>query len=592
MLNIRTVVFLTFILTNVYSLEITTLENPFLPINLGSAKLIYTNHIFIHYFNYLELESQLDNIYSNIRLIKIACKNLTTESSTISKVLTNISSNDLDFTYNQLLDKYNNIRPSVKPRRIRRGLINPIGNLYNAAFGLLDAEDGERLETAINNLSKNQKNLYTSLDKQMSLSSKLIDRLNNSLTIIANNQRNITNHINAIGSRYDTFIMTSLRLLTLQEIKRHITANCITLIDLIDQLETAIMFAHLNTIHPSIIHSNEIQEMLTILQNYYDQPNIIFFESILSYYKLLTTQVFFENGRIIFTVNFPLVTDRNFKLYQIIPIPLHNIITYPTTFHVLSAPEETLMVQERCPIIETTSYCPPEFRQADKCMLATLSSTPPTACSQRQITLRTTLTQKIENNLIIVPKPNDTLKTVCNSQEQITQLKKPALVKLTNDCTVEIDKRKFDATKQKFSTLPLILPKIEMPEMPELPKYQPIEIHDPELEKIQDLKNLIRHPDPLIPINITAHTYASLIITLALIITIAAAYLFYRRYGCTCLKRRAKLTQIVAAQLSQVTDPPINHTVEMQPLQTIAKPIQPMPAKRHSPEMNTAYPRL
>lgn len=564
------------ILPLVLPLEIIKLDNPFLPINLGNARLMYSNHIFIHYFNYLEIGTQLNTIANNIKLVKFSYKNLTAETSNISSILKNISTSDLDFSLEQVTRKYENLCPSVKSHRTKRGLLNPIGSMYKAAFGLLDADDGERINIAIKTLNTNQQNLFNSLDRQMSLSNKLIERLNTSLTIISDNQKSITNHIIKLEARYDTFIISSLKILTLQNIGRQITNNCIMLIDLINQLENAVMFAHLHVIHPSVIRTEEIQEMLHILLNHYDPDNLIFFDSILSYYKLLTTQVFFENERIIFTVNFPVITKDKLKLYQIIPIPQNNIIYYPTTFFILNAPKQKITVQEKCPEIESMMYCIQDNHQTDQCMLSTISTSAPTDCSRRSVALKTTLTQKIDNNLIVVPKSNDTLHIKCDNQERVQPIDQPVLIKLQSNCIVEVNKLKFDASNQKFSTSPLILPKIKIPEDASLPKYHPIEINNPELEKIQDLKHLINHPDPLIPVDITTHSYTSLILLLVIAIAAILIYLWYRYFGCACLKRPVKAT-ILTTPVPQLRKPKIIQEVEMQPMQ----PVQSTPPTQH-----------
>lgn len=539
-------------------LEITELHNPFLPINLGEARLTYTNHIFIHYLDYSDIGTQINAINDNIKLVKISYKNLTVEPTNLNSILKHLGTTDLDFPFERLIQKYRNLYPNINSKRTKRGLINPIGTIYKAAFGLLDADDGERINNVIQELSTNQKNLFNSLDRQMSLSKNLIEKLNISLSIISNNQKTITDHIMKLEARYDEFIMSSLKILTLQNIVRQISNDCFMLLELIDQLENAIMFAHLHTIHPSIIKNDEIQEMLNTLSDHYDSDNLIKFKSPLFYYKLLTSQVFFENERIIFTINFPLILKDKFKLYQIIPIPQNNVIYYPTTPFILSTLEQKIMIQEKCPEIESIRYCIQENYQADQCMSSTISTTIPLNCRRRSITLKITLTQRINNNVIIVPQSNDTLRINCDNQEQIQMISRPILVKLNPSCSIEVNKIKFDSNKHKLSTNPLILPKIEMPKEIELPKYQPIEIQDPELGRIQDLKHLVQHPDPLIPVDIKTHSYSGLILFLVLLTIILLAYLWYRYLGCVYLKRPIP-TKILSKSLSQIK--------EMEPIQ-------------------------
>lgn len=106
--------------------------------------------------------------------------------------------------------------------------------------------------------------------------------------------------------KQDLHIVNSIRLIALQDIVRQISTDCMLIIELLDQLENAIMFARLQTTHPSVIKRNEIIEMLTILERNYENENVIKVKSVLSYYQLLISQVFFENNRIIFTINFPI----------------------------------------------------------------------------------------------------------------------------------------------------------------------------------------------------------------------------------------------------------------------------------------------
>lgn len=61
---------------------------------------------------------------------------------------------------------------------LKRGLLNPIGTIFKPDFGLLNAEDGDKIYTAIDTLDRNQNTIHNELDKQMSLSKIIISRLN------------------------------------------------------------------------------------------------------------------------------------------------------------------------------------------------------------------------------------------------------------------------------------------------------------------------------------------------------------------------------------------------------------------------------
>lgn len=526
------------LLPQALTLEVIKLENPFLPLNLGPGKLIYSTHAFIHYFNFLEIEPQLNLIKEDIDIIKNNFNTIKDEQSSVKEILGKINFKDLDYTYSLLEYKYNNLGPHIKKRE-KRGLINPIGGLYKFAFGLLDEQDGEHLENAIKVLDKNQRNLYASMNQQMSLSNKLIDRLNSSLSIIIKNQKEIAYHVDKLNLQVDNFVLISIKVLTLENLARQIINNCLTLIDLIEQLENAIMFAHLHVTHPSMIRSDEIQDMILTLKEYYAQDNVIEFNDLLSYYRILSTQVFFANGKIIFTVHFPLVSKADYNLFQIIPIPQHGILTYPNSFFLLNSTTQSLTIQEKCPDIENTYFCPQEEREIDDCSISTLRNQYPTNCSRRAVILKVTLIQKIDNNLIIVPKTNETMKIRCDS-DVVKTISHPILIKLDDHCNVEINQAKYSFNKKKFYSKPLVLPKMENPADENLPEHKPIHLDDPRLDRIQDLKQMVKYPGPLIPLDYSSHTYTSLITFFGACITIISTLLWYHYCGCKTLKRKSK----------------------------------------------------
>lgn len=517
------------LLTNfIYSIEITNLHNPFLPINLGKAKLIYNNHIFLHYLNYDSIKSQINLIKENINLTKTCYAQISDPNPDIKLTSIPINLETLQFYLNKVTEKYENLNPHINSRT-KRGLLNPIGTIYKAAFGLLDSDDGDKLYKAIDILDKNQKNIHNSLDKQISLSKKLIERLNTSLTNISNNQQQLANKLKMLQNQHNIHFINSIRLIGLQDVVRQISTNCLLLIEQLDTIENAIMFARLQTTHPSIIKTNEIQEMISILTQHYHSKNIISFKSILSYYKVLTTQVFFENERIMFVINFPIIQLDEFKLFQIIPIPQNNILYYPTMPFMLTTPEKNLMLQNTCHEIESTNYCEDKAYQADDCMETTLKTTDPVACKTRRITLKTTLTQRIDSNVILVPQLNEKLITRCDQQEQVFKLKNPVLIKLPPKCDIEINGFQFSNSRSIKNIVPLILPKVQTLQTPRLPQYQPIELRDPELEKIQDLKHLIQHTDPLIPIDVETHSYTGLITLIIILIILFVSYFWYNQ---------------------------------------------------------------
>lgn len=574
----------------VTALEIIPLMNPFLPIKVNQARLVYNSHTFIHYLDYDALRRELNYIQDNINALTNAFNKLNTPTNSLREITQTLSIKDTQETFDNLFHKYNNLYPNLS-HRVKRGLINPIGSLYNAAFGLLDHEDGERIDQAITALDKNQQNLYKSMSQQMSLSTQIINRLNNTLSTIYQNQQTIGKHVNSIQTNVDNYIRTSLKLLTLQEIKRHIITDCIRLTQLIDEIENAITFAKFHTIHPSFIHTEEIQDMLHTLEKHYNENNIVRFKSLRSYYDLLKVQVLFNSGKIIFTINFPIITNETFELYQVIPIPSNNTLFIPTSLYTLRAltTNYQYMMDLPCPEIEYVTFCPTDsIKPADKCMTSALSTNPPDQCTIRMVHVQVTMTQLLDNNLIIIPKPQERLYTRCASIEEIQILTQPVLIKTTPACTIRIEDRQFDFSNKTYNSTPLILSRIIIPEQwTTNSKFKPIELRNPHVESILELKKLIHQQEPLIPIDYATHSYSGIIIIIIIFICIIVGYIIYRYFGCNYLaKKTAKVTQTVI-NLARETQPKIA-PAEIQEMQHNVDPLLEATAPE---EFNTNYSR-
>lgn len=163
------------ILDPIITLDITPIEHPILPFKLGNARITYSYHTFIHYFNYSTLTIQLDNIHSNINKINDKFNELKVDITNTTDILAKINFKDLEYTYQQAINKYNNLLPHI---RVKRGLINALGTAFKWTFGTLDSEDGNRYDKAIEALLTNQHHNYDGLNEQISFSHNLINKLN------------------------------------------------------------------------------------------------------------------------------------------------------------------------------------------------------------------------------------------------------------------------------------------------------------------------------------------------------------------------------------------------------------------------------
>lgn len=524
------------LLTLTNSLKLTKLENPFLPWNLGTSRLTYSYHTFIHYFNYQDIETQLDSIHKSIELITKKFYSLGADELKTKDTIININFKDLEFTYQKTINKYNNLVPHIKTRP-KRGALNAVGSIYKWSFGLLDSEDGERYDQAIKALDENQQTMYKSLNEQISLSNLIITRLNNTLKTINENQINIMQHVNKLQDNLQNWYANTIIMITLENLSRQILNNCLTVIELINELENAIMFAHLNTVHISVIKTNEIESMLQFIQEQYPKNSLIEFNEIMSYYQIMSIQVFFENDKIIFATHFPLVKPTKYQIYKNIPIPQNNILIITDSLYTLSSHDGNLAIHHECPKIEDIYLCHIEETTSTNCDF-TLTDQVTKTCPTRPVNITNNIIVQIDNYIIIVPKEPTTIKENC-VRDTITSVSTPTLLEIIDNCSLIIDDLVYQTKKTKINSKPLILPDVQIKPQPETSQFEKIHLKDLQISKLTELRDSVKAMNPMTPIEYTSHRISTLIITIIIFVLLTLIGLWYRYLGCQMLRKKS-----------------------------------------------------
>lgn len=282
-----------------------------MPIHLGSAKIKQYTYTFIHYYD-------LNPILLEINKLHLEAKNTTdllekhneyfTESSNYLKLLKLIQ--------DRVESKIKEIIPH--PKRTKRGLVNALGSVFKAVTGNLDANDGERYENLIKDLQTNQNKLEGSILKQNSLSISVIEKFNSTLGKISHNQKLIESKINQI----DFYVQktTYINSLFIKDIINQII-NVYEVIDsILQDIENSLTFSKLQTMHPSIIKTEDLFLELSKLQNQIGQqimPLEVNFENTLLFEKIINIECFIFNNKITYLLHIPITYANSFDYYHI-----------------------------------------------------------------------------------------------------------------------------------------------------------------------------------------------------------------------------------------------------------------------------------
>ncbi|KAG5878107.1 hypothetical protein JTB14_017974 [Gonioctena quinquepunctata] len=153
----------------------------------------------------------------------------------------------------------------------------------------------------------------------------MIATFNETISKFARNGYSIEDRINKISMKISDITFKFEKNLEIKGIFDQVTSALVIIDKLLLDLENVVVpFAKLNTVHPSIICidnlENNIKTLGTILFG-------IRKEDIHKYYDLIELTTYNKNNRIVFILKFPVVNPSDFQYYHLYPTPNINLTT-------------------------------------------------------------------------------------------------------------------------------------------------------------------------------------------------------------------------------------------------------------------------
>jgi len=218
--------------------RIKDITNPLLPVHFGDAYISLENFHYFYYINITNIVTQILDFQSVIRNYSVQLNN--NNSPIIHSKLKTL------FRLSQ------NLLATISPRQ-RRGLFNFIGEASNYLFGTLDNTDKQEIVQYIQQLQLNEKNIQNSFVTDKILLENITRTYDSKINSIVRNQATLLQHIKSISDLKEDSVL--LKLLHLQ--------NEFTEIEnFIERLITAIDFAKMHVLHPTILNIATQQDLL------------------------------------------------------------------------------------------------------------------------------------------------------------------------------------------------------------------------------------------------------------------------------------------------------------------------------------------
>lgn len=242
--------------------------------------------------------------------------------------------------------------------RTKRGLFNGIGTIFKTIIGTLDNDDAEYYSNAINQAQIDHANTLVLLKDQVQIVNSTIDnykettrkfeniieQLNLNAAKINDFSKNIMNLTESLKYTQISLEQTSLLTFMIQELENEF-----------DSLISALMFAQLNQIHPRIITPSqfvlELSKTTSHLASSTKYPLSLIIENAHDLMSIVKLTVFQYKNKIIFIICNPIIYDKNFILYHLIPLPSLR----PNSTHIFIQPNSKYLATSTDKSLYTTT---------------------------------------------------------------------------------------------------------------------------------------------------------------------------------------------------------------------------------------------
>lgn len=487
------------------------------------------------------------------------------------------------------LEYYNELLLSQHSRtrsRRMRGLINGVGYIANALFGVLDANFAEKYEQDISLVRENQQHLASLWKNQTSIIASEYDLLkrteetfNQQQQIINKNfhvlEQNVVNLNNKIQDEiYATEF--SLEALTASNMLQSLKTLQSALLDIITDIYHGRFNLHILTPDQlrkelNVVFNNLAPELTLPIGNLQDDLRNI--------YQLISVKARMTEDFMLFEIKLPIISRSSFELLKVIPIPEKfgekMILVQPTAEYVALNIKKDAYVEMTEIEVRACSHNEQEFICRLHKPVYHLKKDD-NLCKQDVTTTRCQTTTEIcQNRWSELNMPNQylyfccnecLLKIICEDQISLVRLHKTGIITIGNGCIIKTSQFTVHAHKQDMSTMhtsfDILVPSISPVNSiinVTIPKIESIPTHMEVNQQIIELHNRIEAMKAETPLAShvsyhDVHHYAAIYVIVGLaVITVAATWI--RR----CCRRRAVRLPILEVERSM--QPPASSAV-------------------------------
>ncbi|XP_052740301.1 uncharacterized protein LOC128198508 [Bicyclus anynana] len=416
-------------------------HNPgILPVKEGQAYITYDNWTYIKILDLGLLKEDLDynvRMYEHLNINLLKYFGNETHFSDISNVKT-----QTDHFLNITVEK---CRQLIPISRTKRGILNPLGSLIKIITGNLDNSDAMRYDELITTFKTRQERL----SRKMTIVSEMVESFVNMTGISKNNLIQLDKEISDIKLWIDNTkrVLSSTRLIHTFHLFLH---NFQTIYIKIDEIETAIAFSKLKTLHQSVINTDELYNLLSDIAKTDQLVYPVNLENLLKIEQSIELKAYSKNNQVTFILDIPLVKKYLFNYFRMIPLPVTNpfnqtSLIIPKAPYLLVKGSKTVPLSKPCKEIEKFAFLchdiDTESVIKDTCLeeLMLLSQNT-SSCDPVLVETSGVKVESIQyNQWIIYSKFETLLLKICSTEETRERIKGTYILTIDENCSFKIN---------------------------------------------------------------------------------------------------------------------------------------------------------
>lgn len=351
--------------------------------------------------------------------------------------------------------------------RNKRGAIDGLGSIIKFLTGNLDAADGQRYEGIIKELQETDQQHEKIIEHQASLLLTTIEKFNDTIKDMYSNQELINTQLQEMKGSLQKEIRQSTEIINAQGLMNQIIALLQLILIKLKDLQTALVFAKTNDLHPALIGDEDltkglqfIEEKLLTDSQETDSKKHLFLPypidktQISNYEKITNVKIYQIKEQITFILEIPLITKPKYLRYKLIPIPVFNNNNFhmilPHFNEILHSEKETIPItSDQCLEINQNEYfckkaIPISIPNELLCETQLLSFIPTKTCDLYSFKLDDYKIIQIIDNQWVIATPYPLIISVkCALNEYKKTLSGTHVITLPSSCLVMIQKNEL-----------------------------------------------------------------------------------------------------------------------------------------------------